>query len=162
MRPVSFALSGLLALVSVWGCGKKRAPRGVSTAGGVDAEPGPDAAPASVATVDLETSLAAEDPSTGAGPKHRFRLVVTLAGQPPRNTDLGEYQGTCSKQDDPTAVLSLRCSWAGGGDTLRIARQGDALVVTDTPADEGEPLAKEIARVELPPGTELEGAPGRR
>lgn len=85
-------------------------------------------------------------------PRSAIRVAVTRAGVE-QSVDVGTLAG-CNPAETPTpgSLATLRCWWAGAGDTVEVRTREDAVIVTreeaDSEAEEEFPV-RELGRVAL-------------
>jgi len=134
----------------------------IGACGGAQTEPAesPVAEPteAMAVVVALRFVEGPEDPASGT-PSTRVLLVDIDATRGRRTTDLGTYPGVCSHlATTEAALLRAQCFWAAVGSRLEVHRDNDALIVTRTVLDENRDDlgTNEVARIDLPPGAELD------
>ena len=113
------------------------------------------------AAEDTEVAVALRLTDAGPGPAAipttEVALVWFAQGGPREVRALGRVQGVCTHERAQGALVQVRCWWAGAGQVLRLARDGDALVVSRIELDEmtGAGSPQLIERVELPPNARL-------
>lgn len=123
--------------------------------------PGAPAQPAADAVV-IDLLAHAVEPRDEDNPQSRLSLSVREPGKPEQQIELLTVTGGCNRltgeETDRDALVTLRCWYAGAGDTLNAYREGDALVIRHQQSDEAEeaPLpVKELKRVPLPAGARV-------
>ena len=102
------------------------------------------------------------EPRNEDHPRSTLGLSVREPGKPEQQIELLTVTGGCNrllgKDADAGALVTLRCWYAGSGDTVSVYKEGDALVVRHQESDEAEeaPLpVKELKRVPLPAGARV-------
>lgn len=115
----------------------------------VEPPPPPPAATGAQVRITMTEQPVAEMPEM---PRHEIRVLVTRAGNE-ETIEVGVLNG-CALGDEvtPGSLATLRCWWAGGGDTVEVLTREDALIVTRQEADsqaEGEFEVRELGRVAL-------------
>lgn len=111
-------------------------------------------------TIDLVATPV--EPRNEDHPRSKLGLSVREPGKPEQQIELLTVTGGCNrllgKDADAGALVTLRCWYAGSGDTVSAYQEGDALVVRHQESDEAEeaPLpVKELKRVPLPAGARV-------
>jgi hypothetical protein len=119
----------------------------------------PAAAKPAAGPVTIDLVATGVEPRNDDNPKTKLGLSVREPGKPEQQIELLTVTGDCErlvgKDADAGALVTLRCWFAGSGDTVSVYQDGDALVVRHQESDEAAeaPLpVKELERVPLPAG----------
>jgi hypothetical protein len=167
----SYGVLGVLSLGLLLACEQSSEPKGASPleAGKKEAaatsapapEPGA-AAKLAAGPVMIDLLATAVEPRDEDNPRSKLGLSVREPGKPEQQIELLTVTGACErllgKDADAGALVTLRCWYAGSGDTVSAYQEGDTLVVRHQESDEAAkaPLpVKELKRVPLPAGARV-------
>ena len=168
----SYVVLGALFLGLGLGCEQRSEPKGKESpleAGKKEAAatsaPAPEPAAAArlaAGPVTIDLLATTVEPRNEDNPRSKLGLSVREPGKPEQQIELLTVTGGCErllgKDADAGALVTLRCWFAGAGDTVSVYHEGDALVVRHQESDEAAeaPLpVKELKRVALPAGARM-------